>query len=105
MQLPGTPRRARCEALNAFLNPGCLLVEGGRVDATSSGYEFTGISTNTLLWDLGLRTGDVPLSIDGMPLRTIEDAFTAYDALRSEQEWSLAVKRGSSTVTLEYEVQ
>lgn len=88
-----------------FLNPGCLRVEGGRVDATPSGYEFTGIGRNTLLWELGLRAGDIPLSIDGMPLQTVEDAFTAYDALRSEKEWSLEIRRGSSSMTLEYRVQ
>ncbi len=87
-----------------FDNPGCLYQESGRVDAVTGGYEFKRVGSGTLLHDLGLRTGDIPVLIDGLGLSTVDDAFAAYDAVRDNTSWTLTIRRGGQSIELDYVV-
>ncbi len=90
---------------DAMQYPGCLLEEPGRVEfATGGGYEFDRIANGDLLYELGLRNGDKPQTLNNMSVQTVDKAYLAFDALREASTFTLIVTRGSSNVTLSYEV-
>ena len=85
--------------------PGCLYTEGGRIELVGGNYEFTGISRGDLLWELGIRNGDQPLSINGYDVTTVDGAYAAWEALRSSSEFDLSVdRRRVGTVVLEFKL-
>jgi hypothetical protein len=80
------------------------------LDESSSppGFEVRDAVPGDLLYELGLRNGDVPLTINSLPLETYADAIAAFGSLymdHGETSYSLRVKRGSLTLTFNYEVQ
>lgn len=105
ISLNGKVRTIPEKTLSRFLaNPGCLLAESGRVESRAGVYQLSGVTRDSLLWQLGLRTGDQLQSVNGLPLSTIEDAFTAFDVLRDETTWHVIVRRGSRHMSLRYKV-
>lgn len=56
------------------------------------------------MYELGLRNGDVPLTLNGYSLATYEDVGIAFSALWSngETSYTLVVDRNSSNITLNY---
>lgn len=90
-------------------NPAWLLTDGTRVKwqppvGAAKGYwYFTGCTSGTICYALGIRNNDRPVSIDGMPLKDFDALLDAYEALHLQQAWTLVVKRGGSNVTLNYE--
>lgn len=79
-------------------SPRCLLLEGGRVVFNESGgYKLTGVEPGSLLDALGLQSDDELREIDGKPLRTIENALAALNALKKNTRWTLKVKRGTGS--------
>ena len=57
-----------------------------------------------LLYQLGLRNNDIPQTLNNMPLISAQDGFDAFNSLylQGETIYTLKVKRGVSTVTLNY---
>jgi len=78
------------------------------VDGLSAGgFQINGASSGELLYTLGLRTGDKPLALNGLPLDDYTDGFQAFEQLwvgQAETDYLLTVKRGTTTLTLQYEV-
>jgi type II secretory pathway component PulC len=70
----------------------------------TGGYEISGTSAGEFLYELGLRNGDIPESINTMPLETAQDTIDAFIDLylEGETEFGLDVLRSSSTSTLYY---
>ena len=81
--------------------------DGARFEPLSTGkYKVVGASSSTFVYKLGLRNDDIPQSINGMPL---DDSFDGAQALgdlylAGETNYTLVVKRGSSNITLYYEI-
>lgn len=74
---------------------------------TSGGFELRNVSSRDLAYALGLRNGDVPLSINNMPLDDVYDVVDALHYLfysQAETEYELDVYRNSQTITLHYEL-
>ncbi|MCY1058404.1 hypothetical protein [Nannocystis sp. SCPEA4] len=69
------------------------------------GFEITQADAGELLYELGLRDGDIPLEINGFPLDTPEEAMLAFHELwyiEMETDFELEVLRGVSNATLYY---
>ena len=73
-------------------------------DVNGGGFAVDRASSGELLYQLGLRNGDVPTSLNGMPLLTVQDGFDVFTAKwqTGVTSYTLAVTRGGSTVTLSY---
>ena len=83
--------------------PGCLYTEGGRIELVGGDYEFTGIRREELLWELGVRNGDEPLTVNGYDVTTVDGAWSAWSALRSAVDFELEVDRPRvGTVSLKF---
>jgi len=54
---------------------------------------------------LSLQDGDVPLTVNGYDVATIEDVLAARTALDSATFLTVVVQRGSSTPTLKYSIE
>ena len=80
--------------------------DDARVEAGASWFEVANADVGELLYELGLRDGDIPYTLNGMPLESFEDAANAYGALyvAGETEYELWVQRGKVFVLLEYEL-
>jgi hypothetical protein len=63
-------------------------------------------SNGEALYELGLRNNDIPQTLNGMPLENVTDGFDAWYALwhAGEDQYTLVVKRGSSNITLYYQL-
>ena len=85
--------------------PGCLYLEDARIELNGSGsYEFVSVTRGELLYELGVRSGDVPLKLNGYDVTTAAGAFDAWAALQGTTKFTLVVQRGGSSVKLTYEL-
>jgi hypothetical protein len=87
-------------------NPGWLFSDGTRFAPTSTNddYQLTGVSSGTIAHALGLQNGDRPRTINGHSVTTIGEMLAAYEALRNATSFTFVIRRGSSNVTLSYEI-
>jgi hypothetical protein len=60
------------------------------------------VASTSYFWKLGLRSGDIVTAIDGKPLRTLDDAASAYVRLGSAQKLAVEVERGNARGTLRF---
>ncbi len=84
--------------------PGCLYSEAGRIALVGGDYEFTGIKSGDLLWELGIRNGDEPRTVNGSDVTTVDGAYDAWWALRSAKDFTLVVARGRGTTVLKFKL-
>lgn len=72
-----------------------------------NGFQVISASPGELLYELGLRSGDIPLEVNGMPIETYEDVWEAYIQLWLEEEagwlFDVYLLRGTNYMTLSYE--
>jgi hypothetical protein len=70
------------------------------------GFYVANASSGELLYTLGLRNGDRPQNLNGMPLGSYQDAFAAYRDLWLEGEklYALVVIRNNQALVLRYQV-
>jgi hypothetical protein len=76
-------------------------------DLSTGKWQVKAADDNELLWELGLRTNDIPQSLNGMPLEDVIDAYQAFSSLwlGGEDAYTLVVQRNSSNITLLYLVE
>ncbi|MCR9161757.1 MAG: hypothetical protein ACE37F_36295 [Nannocystaceae bacterium] len=85
--------------------PGCLYLEDARIEPDGSGsYEFASVTRGELIHELGIRTGDVPVTLNGYDITTIGGAFDAWEAVQGATSFTLVVRRAGSSVTLTYDL-
>lgn len=87
--------------------------------AASEGFKFTPINRKgsqygvmlefrksaNLMAALGLRHGDILLNVNGRPLKSTEDMYTAYQELRNSPTTTFEVDRGGQVVPIKFEVK
>jgi len=85
--------------------PGCLYLEQARIELDGSGsYEFVSVARGELLYELGIRSGDIPVTLNGYDITTVAGAFDAWSGLQEKSSFTLVVNRGSTNVTLTYDL-
>lgn len=68
-------------------------------------FKIEGASSGEALYELGLRTGDIPVVLNGQSLGTFAGAFTAFSQyLGGETEYTLVVLRSGVPFALSYEI-
>lgn len=74
------------------------------LEETTGGFIFRDVYSGSLAYELGLRSGDIPVSLDGMRLDTFDAVLDAWAAAYSSTSFTLEVDRGGRITTLYYEI-
>ncbi|WP_457639349.1 PDZ domain-containing protein [Persephonella sp.] len=69
------------------------------------GFIFRYVKPNSLLYNLGLRSGDMIVSVNGRSIKTVEEAFKIYNILRNESTVEVVIKRKGREKTLIFQIQ
>ncbi len=69
------------------------------------GFRISNLVQGSVFDQLGIRNDDVIQSINGFPVRTVEEAMSAYRTLTSASDFRLALRRSGQDVNLNISVQ
>jgi len=69
------------------------------------GFRLSGVRRDQLLYNLGIRSGDVIHGVNGKPLTTIAEAMGAMQSLQRDSSFSFEVTRRGQKMTMNYRVQ
>lgn len=100
----GATMLARAE-LDAALANFSTLASSFRATFTPAGLRLDTVRDGTLLTRVGLRKGDVITSIDGQPLRSLDDAANLYARASSLRAATIQVTRAGTPITLRVAIQ
>ncbi|MEN6476102.1 MAG: type II secretion system protein N [Syntrophaceae bacterium] len=64
------------------------------------GFRISNVDNNSPLYGVGVRSGDVIRSVNGIPIRSPEDAFKAYQQLGSLSSVQVELERGGSSLSV-----
>lgn len=85
-------------------DPRMLLHDRARLEWRGDHFEFEDIAKGDLVDLLGFINGDALVEINGYPLSTMREVGEAFDALRKQSSFTVAVIRDEGTIMLEYRV-
>jgi hypothetical protein len=88
------------KALNDALADFSTLTKDSRLTLGPTGVAFAHVAPGSLFARIGLRDGDRIVSINGTPIRSIDDAADLYAQLGTMKQLTLDVVRGAGHVTL-----
>ena len=71
----------------------------------TKGYKFLYVSPRSILYKYGIRSGDFIVSVNGMKIRTAEEAFKVYNMLRNEKNITLEVERRGERKVISYHIK
>ena len=72
---------------------------------TPKGFMFKSVKPGSLFAQMGIRPGDILLSINNESLNSPEDAFRILGTLRNSQSFSVKIIRDNKEITLHYKVE
>jgi Type II secretory pathway, component PulC len=72
---------------------------------TPKGFMFKSVKPGSLFAQIGIRPGDILLSINNESLNSPEDAFRILGTLRNSQSFSVKIIRDNKEITLYYKVE
>ncbi|MGC8650698.1 MAG: PDZ domain-containing protein [Hydrogenobaculum sp.] len=72
---------------------------------TSKGFMFKSVKPGSLFAQMGIRPGDVLLSINNESLNSPEDAFRILGTLRNSSSFSVKILRNNQPLTINYRVE
>lgn len=64
------------------------------------GFRVSNLSSDAMIYELGVRSGDVIRSVNGISIRTPEDAFKAYQQFQSEASVQVELERNGAPTTV-----
>ncbi|HOA06994.1 MAG TPA: hypothetical protein PK419_04380 [Spirochaetota bacterium] len=73
-----------------------------REDGQIKGYKIMGLSKDNMLYELGIRQGDIIMRINGHPIDSTQKLFELWQKLPQEPKALIDIKRGNDTTTLDY---
>lgn len=74
-------------------------------DGESAGLRLVGVSPNSVYSQLGIRSGDVIHSVNGVPLDNQRKAMEMLDKMRSESRVTIEVERRGKKEKIEYDIR
>ena len=74
---------------------------GGR----TRGYKLVGVRPNSLFRTIGIRSGDVIMSVNGQPIDSAAKALGLFDKLKSEPQVGVKIERRGQEKELTYSIQ
>jgi hypothetical protein len=91
--------------LSVVETPAWLIEDGAFIAPNTTGdFQFYNVNSGSIAYALGIRTGDIPQTLNSIDVTTMEGAFEAWEDLQAETGFELVVLRGTNTITLEYYV-
>ena len=69
------------------------------------GFRVSNLKEGTMVYDLGVRSGDIIRSVNGIPIRTPEDAFSAYQEMQNASSVEVEIERQGESTTLTVPLQ
>ncbi|MDH4205969.1 MAG: PDZ domain-containing protein, partial [Desulfobacteraceae bacterium] len=57
------------------------------------GFRLTGIRPNSIFYNMGLKSGDIIMGVDGKDIESVDDALKFYQNLQSSSKVQLQIKR------------
>ncbi|HPA62543.1 MAG TPA: hypothetical protein PLH15_08590 [Spirochaetota bacterium] len=73
-----------------------------REDGKITGYKIMGLRSDNMLYELGIRQGDIIMRINGHPIDSTQKLFELWQKLPQEPKALIDIKRGNDTTTLDY---
>jgi general secretion pathway protein C len=97
-------------AVDLILEQQATLMRSARIlpvtrDGKTVGVKLQRISKNSLLDNLGLKTGDVLSAINGFEMSDPQKALEAYARLRTADRLTVAVERGGKPTTIDINIR
>ncbi len=83
-------------------NPDKVLGDLGLTSAGGGGYAVGEGSSSDAMRNIGLRPGDVVLSVNGKPLGNVQNDARMVDEVKASGEARVEIRRGSQTFTVNY---
>lgn len=74
-------------------------------DGKTEGFKLYGVAATSLPAKLGLATGDLLQTINGLPLTSIENGLSAYGKLRDASTLELEVQRRGKPLTIQVSIR
>ena len=74
-------------------------------DGEASGFIVSNIARDSVIREMGLKTGDIVTGINGREIKTADDAMAFYEKLRSGETLSIQLNRRGRPETIEYVVE
>lgn len=69
------------------------------------GLSLSGIKPGSVFQDIGLKSGDVILGVDGQPIQSVDDALKFYTSLKDSKNVALQIRREGREETIKYSVE
>lgn len=74
-------------------------------DGQASGFIVSNIARDSVVRDMGLKTGDIVTGINGQEIKTADDAMAFYEQLRAGETLSIELKRRGRPEVIEYKIE
>jgi len=74
-------------------------------DGKPDGLTVSGIRSNSIFAEMGLRNGDVIVGVDGTQIQSVDDALKLYENLQSSSDVKVQIKRRGRLRTIDYQIQ
>lgn len=69
------------------------------------GFRLTGIRPNSIFYNMGLKSGDIIMGVDGKDIESVDDALKFYQNLQSSSRLQLQIKRRGRLKTIDYHIE
>ena len=69
------------------------------------GFRVNGVKRNSFVYKMGIRRGDIILSVNDYPIRSMEEGFAAFERLKRASEINIRVLRRGREITLSYIIE
>lgn len=69
------------------------------------GFRVSNVDKESIIYELGVRSGDILRSVNSIPIRSPEDAFKAYQDLQNDPSVEVEIERGGQPTTLTVPLQ
>ena len=69
------------------------------------GFRLTGIRPNSIFYNMGLKSGDIIMGVDGKDIESVDDALKFYQSLQSSSKVQLQIKRRGRLKTIDYRIE
>lgn len=82
-----------------------LMAHVSVAEAKGGGFKLTRVDEKSYVHKIGLRAGDVVISVAGEQVSTVDDAARVYARLRTARSFAVELDRAGARVTLKYDVK
>ena len=69
------------------------------------GLRLTGIRPNSIFYNMGLKSGDILMGVNGKNIESVDDVFKLYQNLQSSSSIQLQIKRRGLLKTIDYHIE